>query len=493
MKKLDPKLAEAVMLEAGLVPLEPYPGGGKKWKSRHIKCGEIVFPRYDKIIIGQRGCKSCGYTDSGNKRKINSKAAVEIMRKAKLKPLEPYKNASTPWSCECLICGKRNSPTLASVKKGSGCRNCGFKKTSSLKKISQSEAIALMINANLHPLEPYKGANTPWKCKCLHCGKIIKPTYGTIQQGGKCEYCAKTKVDPKDAIKIMLASKLKPLEPYEGAHKKWKCIHSVCGAIVYPRYSDVKKGNGGCNPCAKKNSLNYKRIPSKMANSLMRANGMEPLEPFVDTSKKWKCRCLKCGKISHPRYSSVKSGRTCVYCAGNRVDPEDAIKIMSASRLKPLEPYKSALSKWKCRCLKCGKIVYPQFSSVQNGQGGCRFCAVKGINMNTPSYVYLITNYNLNAHKVGMGNHKKTNDRLGKFIKTGWETYRVWQTATGAEAIDIETQVLKILRKDLKLPIYLSKSDMPKTEGHTETVGADSITLLKLEKIINKVIRGYSQ
>jgi hypothetical protein len=32
---------------------------------------------------------------------------------------------------------------------------------------------------------------------------------------------------------------------------------------------------------------------------------------------------------------------------------------------------------------------------------------------------------------------------------------------------------------------------MPKTEGHTETVGADSITLLKLEKIINKVIRSY--
>jgi hypothetical protein len=223
----------------------------------------------------------------------------------------------------------------------------------------------------------------------------------------------------------------------------------------------------------------------------MKANDMKPLEPFVDTSKKWKCLCLKCGKISHPRYSDVKRGGTCIYCAGSRVDPEDAIKIMLASKLKPLEPYKSALSKWKCKCLKCGKTVHPQYSSVQSGQGGCRFCAIKGINMNTPSYLYLITNYDLNAHKVGMGNHKKTNDRLGRFIKTGWKTHRVWQTTTGAEAIDIETQVLSILRKDLKLPIHLSKSDMPKTEGHTETVGADSITLLELEKIINKVIKGY--
>jgi len=31
---------------------------------------------------------------------------------------------------------------------------------------------------------------------------------------------------------------------------------------------------------------------------------------------------------------------------------------------------------------------------------------------------------------------------------------------------------------------------MPKTEGHTETVDADEITLLQLEQIINKVIKG---
>jgi hypothetical protein len=32
---------------------------------------------------------------------------------------------------------------------------------------------------------------------------------------------------------------------------------------------------------------------------------------------------------------------------------------------------------------------------------------------------------------------------------------------------------------------------MRKTEGHTETVNADSITLLELEKIIKKVVKGY--
>ena len=113
--------------------------------------------------------------------------------------------------------------------------------------------------------------------------------------------------------------------------------------------------------------------------------------------------------------------------------------------------------------------------------------------MNVPSYLYLITNEELNSHKVGMGNHKKNNDRLGRFLKDGWKTFKVWQTNTGAEAIDIESEVLRILRKELNFPIHLSKEQIPKTQGHTETVSADSITLLELEKIIKRVIKGLKK
>jgi hypothetical protein len=64
---------------------------------------------------------------------------------------------------------------------------------------------------------------------------------------------------------------------------------------------------------------------------------------------------------------------------------------------------------------------------------------------------------------------------------------------TGAEALKIESTIFKIIRKELKLPIYLTAKQMPKTGGETETVAADEITLLELEKIINKAIRGYRQ
>jgi hypothetical protein len=161
---------------------------------------------------------------------------------------------------------------------------------------------------------------------------------------------------------------------------------------------------------------------------------------------------------------------------------------MLNSDLEPLEPYSGNKIPWKSKCLKCSQIVYPRWNDVQKGHSGCNYCAPKGINLNKPSYVYLITNNDLNAHKVGIGNHKKVNDRLGRFKKFGWETYKTWEFETGAAALEIEREVFKVLRFQLGLPIYLSFDDMKKTQGHTETVGADAITLLELERIIKGAI-----
>jgi hypothetical protein len=109
--------------------------------------------------------------------------------------------------------------------------------------------------------------------------------------------------------------------------------------------------------------------------------------------------------------------------------------------------------------------------------------------MNAPSYLYLITNKELNAHKVGIGNYKKVNDRLTKFKNSGWRVHKVWNFLTGEQALSNEKAIFRVIRKDLKLPIHLSKEQMPKTEGQSETINADSITLLELEKIIKKVIK----
>jgi hypothetical protein len=102
----------------------------------------------------------------------------------------------------------------------------------------------------------------------------------------------------------------------------------------------------------------------------------------------------------------------------------------------------------------------------------------------------LITNKELNAHKVGIANQArlKKSDRLHRHKNNGWVVHQKWEFNDGLVVLQIETEVFRILRADMNLPQFLAKGQM-KYQGETETVNADSITLIQLERIIKKVIK----
>ena len=356
-------------------------------------------------------------------------------------------------------------------------------------KLNPIVAEALMIEAGYQPLEDYKSALVKWKCLHLKCGETVFVKYNSIQQGkGGCSSCGLEKsaesrrfTDEK-AIAIMLAKDLKPLEEYAGSMKGWQCECLKCGKIVFPALSSVQRSKGGCEYCS------GRKVDAEDAIEIMKISGFLPLEPFTSALTKWRSKCIHCGLESSPQYNNVRKGSTCVYCSKRKVDETNIVNLMLIAGLETLEPYSGNKIRWKSKCLKCLQIVYPRWNDVQKGHSGCNYCAPKGINLNKPSYVYLITHHELNAHKVGIGNHKKVNDRLGRFRKFGWQIHKTWEFETGKAALEVEREIFKILRIDMRLPIYLSFEDMRKTQGHTETVEADAITLLKLESIIQSVI-----
>jgi hypothetical protein len=550
-KKLDSKLAEKIVKKAGLIPLEPYSGNNLRWKCKCLKCKSTVYPTLTSIKRGSNGCKKCADKNNGILRRTSSEVAIKLMLKANLKPLENFKTSNSKWKCKCLKCGKIVEPTLSQIKTGSkcaycagnridsteaiskmisaglmplkpyknskspwkskcivckkivsprfthvkhgvvGCKYCNYIKSADAQKIPEKTAIQIMKNASLKPLEPYKNSNSKWKSRCLKCDSTGYPTLAQIKQGfGGCIPCGykkgsdKNRKDDLIAKTIMSDANLKPLEPYKNSNARWKSQCLKCMRTVNPRLSSIIQGQSGCEYCA------GKKVDANDAHKIMIAAGVKPLEPFKRTNIKWKSKCLKCRRIVFPTYSNVQGGTGgCGYCGGRIVDPSEAVKIMLKSALKPLKSYPGADKRWECQCLKCKKIVFPTYSHVRDGHTGCIFCAPVGINQNKPSFIYLITNEKLNAHKIGVGNVNDREDRVQKFRKKGWETHKVWQIKTGKSALQIEKLVLKVLRKDLALEVYLSKEDMPVVGGHTETVSADSITLLELEKIIKKVMK----
>lgn len=434
-KKTDPKVAEGVMLMAGYKPLETYTSAQTKWKCLHLPCGEIVHPTYNTIQQGFGGCLTCQHRKSADRQRKPEEEAISMMLNANLKPLEPYVNSKKPWKCKCLKCGSTVTPALMGIMGGNGgCLSCGFQASAEKNKLSENEVLKVMLEAELEPLEPYVNSKQPWKCRCLKCEAIVTPSFSGVKSGnGGCKYCARNYIDAEIAVERMVKKGYQPQEPYLSVHAKWKSIHILCGQIVFPALANIHSGKGGCMNCGSKQSGNATRKSDKLA---------------LDT--------------------------------------------MLNAQLEPLESYTNNHSPWKSKCLKCGAIVTPSLKSVSNGSG-CINCTPFGINMVNPSYLYLITHKELGSHKIGIGNHKKKNDRLGRFRIYGWETHKVWEIETGKKALKIEKEVFKILRKEMKLPIFLSNEDMPKTQGHSETVDADSISLLQLEEIINKVIKGLQK
>jgi recombinational DNA repair protein (RecF pathway) len=525
-KKVHPDDAVKLMRDAGLEPLEPYPGSNAKWKCKHLKCGEIVYPMHSWIVAGQGGCQKCGYVESGLKGRVSEKLAIQVMKKAGLTPLTPYDGAGKPWKSRCSRCKQISSPTYSSIKSGTGCGVCAGKI------VTEELAVKVMKKAKLRPLVPYPGSSKNWKCECLKCGKIVHPNYGDVNQGdGGCKYCGGHFVEPEDAIALMRLNNLEPLEPYKNTMKPWKCKCLKCGKLVTPRHASLQKGSGGCKYCAKKfvdaedavlvmrkakfeplvpypgsqkpwkckclrcgrevqpaytsivsgqKGCVYcggKKVDPQEAFDFMVANGLTPLEPYKRADGQWKCRCIKCLKVVTPSYSSIGQGQSgCIYCAGKKVDPQDAISLFLENNLKPLVPYKTTETKWKSECMKCGRIVYPTHHMVAQRSGGCKYCATLGLDFTLPAYIYLITHEELGAHKIGISGVHAKEDRINDHAKNGWKLYKRKNFESADQTYEIEQEVLRWLREDRGLPPHLSLNEMPQ-RGWTETVDATEIDL----------------
>ena len=465
-KKVHPIDAEKIMRKAGLEPLIPYPGSNTKWKCRHTKCGEIVYPMYGWIVAGQGGCQKCGYIKNREKQLIPEAIAIAFFKSKGLIPLVSYPGAGKPWKSKCRKCKQVSSPTYNSINAGSGCGVCGGKI------VTEELAVKVMMKAKLKPLVHYPGSKTNWKCECLRCKKIVYPNYGDIKQGdGGCKYCAKHFVEPEAAVALMLAANIKPLEPYKDSGTRWKSQCLVCKKNISPTYNTVQQRGSACKYCAKK------FIDPEDAIGAMRKAKLEPLVPYPGSQKPWLCKCLRCNREVQPALTSIQSGQKgCVYCGGKKVDPDEAFRLMLSSELTPLETYQRADKPWKCTCNKCKKLVTPTYTSIRIGQGGCRFCTNKGLDYNSPAFLYLMTNQDLGAHKIGVGNYKTRNNRINEHKKTGWVLIQNMDFQTGDLAFQVEQETLLWLREVKKLGVYLSKLEMPQG-GETETVDASEIDL----------------
>jgi len=380
---------------------------------------------------------------------VDPKKAESLMLKAKLKPKEPYKGATAKWKCECLQCGKIVYPQYSLIKSGQGgCRPCGYKKVS--KKIQQAHAV------------------------------------------GKMKY-KKVKITEKDALLLLKKHGRIPLEPFNSVSKPWKSKCAKCKTVSSPSLSRLIYKGTACSVCGREKTSNAKKLSQEQVQETFKRAGVELLVKYkYKNDQPLKCRCLRCKRIVTPSYANAKKHREgCKYCGGTFVDPMEAEELMVRLGYKPKLKYPGTDFPWKVQHIKCGTICYPTYGTIKRGGGGCRNCAEWGFSYDKPSYIYLITNEAFNAHKVGIANKArlKKSDRVHRHENDGWVVHKIWEFKDGLLVLQIEAEVFRILRSEMKLSQFLAKGQM-KYQGETETVDAGLITLIQLEKIISRVVKG---
>lgn len=139
-------------------------------------------------------------------------------------------------------------------------------------------------------------------------------------------------------------------------------------------------------------------------------------------------------------------------------------------------------------------------SSIKNRsrlESNCPRCSRSGYDPSLPGLFYFIENYTLQARKVGVTNPGVKNKRTEQFKKYGWTMVYSFTSENGYEVLDIETEMLRWIRKELGLPRFLDSSDMNHMGGASETFSghdpSNSYVLQRIQEVIRQVQANHSQ
>jgi len=229
-----------------------------------------------------------------------------------------------------------------------------------------------------------------------------------------------------------------------------------CRRTVHPKLSGLRYGYMPCPFCS------GAKVDPDDAYEAMIAAGAAPLEPYPgDNKSPWRSRCLTCDREIAPRWNAVQRGQgPCGYCAGKRIDPDEAKAVMRRAGAEPLEEFRSVETPWQCRCERCGRAIFPKYHSVSDGHAG--FDPAK------PSRLYVLSHDVYEAWKFGITNIGTTHDRIARFEYHGWQPVRLIEYDTGEDARQAENRV-KVWAKSQGFLPAVDASDMP-SSGHTETL-----------------------
>ena len=122
------------------------------------------------------------------------------------------------------------------------------------------------------------------------------------------------RLDHSVAEAVMLKANLKPLEPYTSAHINWKCECLVCGSIVTPKYATVQSKGAGCKTCRYRKIRAHNAFTLDDVVAVVQQRGGKVISSeYVNSDSPLDFECSK-GHHFTNRFSHIKNGQWCPTC-----------------------------------------------------------------------------------------------------------------------------------------------------------------------------------
>jgi hypothetical protein len=143
-----------------------------------------------------------------------------------------------------------------------------------------------------------------------------------------------------------------------------------------------------------------------------------------------------------------------------RVTENEAKALFESKGFTHVGPFINTRTKIKAVHNVCGRQIELLYGSLKAGSG-CKFCQVGGINLLKPGFIYVMTNEELGAVKVGIGGIPTKTNRIEQHSRHGWKLFKKMNFNTAEIPYELEQEILTWLRIDLSLPQYLTSNEMP--------------------------------
>lgn len=138
-------------------------------------------------------------------------------------------------------------------------------------------------------------------------------------------------------------------------------------------------------------------------------------------------------------------------------------------------------------CQRCDQYLSSSIPTLSAGNR-CNQCTQYAYPQDEPAYLYLITNTQLNKHRIGIGLAGTENSKLEQLLNDGYIPAGIWHHSDKKKTYEWEGKVFKkiaaILNEDKDKPVAMG----PWVRNWSEFINASAISLDVIEKIISEVV-----